>query len=176
MKGAFDILRAEKASALSSLELEKKENEELQASVLSLSRKVSDLEKENHLLISNRQSHLKQFQDFTAGFVQALKSETQRVLSLQHADLDFSPIMKISLRELGDIVKRERATSTNQPSMSADPAEGSRSAHAEGLAIISVEKSLAPSAEIPIVLPPSEVGEPSEYSGDAVLALPTQKE
>ena len=83
MKEAFDTLRAEKASALSSLDLEKKENEELQASVLSLTRKVSDLEKENRLLINNRQSHLKQFQDFTASFVQALKSETQRVLSLQ---------------------------------------------------------------------------------------------
>ena len=47
MKEAFDTLRAEKASALPSLDLEKKENKELQASVLALTKRVADLEKEN---------------------------------------------------------------------------------------------------------------------------------
>ena len=43
MKEAFDTLRAKKASALSSLDLEKKENEGLQASVLELNKRVADM-------------------------------------------------------------------------------------------------------------------------------------
>ena len=47
MREAFNTLHAEKASALMSLEQGKKENEGLQASILELNKRVTDLEKEN---------------------------------------------------------------------------------------------------------------------------------
>ena len=159
MKKAFDTLRAEKASALSSLDLEKKENEELQASLLELNKKIADLEKENRQHISNRQSYIKQFQDFTTSFVQALKTETQRILSLQHADLDFTPIIKITLRELGDIVRRERAASVSQPANSVPFGEG---------------PSVPPSESF--VPPFFKVEGSGGCSDDTVLALPIQRE
>ena len=100
----------------------------------------------------------------------------QRVLSLQHSDLDFTPIIKITLRELGDIVKRERAISISQPSISANFAEGSSAILAEGPAVTLAEKSFAPLTENLSVPLSSKIEESSGHSGDAVLTLPIQRE
>ena len=44
--------------------------------------------------------------------MQAIKSECRRILSLQYSDIDFTPIQKISLRDLSEVIRREKAVAT----------------------------------------------------------------
>ena len=110
-KEIFVTTHTERDSVLSSLELEKKENEELQSSIFRLTSTVTE---QNKLLATRDEeiyqlkeiylSEKKRFQSLTTSFVHALKSECQRLLSFQYANLNFTPIHQIFLKDLSEVV------------------------------------------------------------------------
>ena len=98
-KEIFLTVRAERDSALSSLEIEKKENIDLQSSIFRLSSTVAEQDKiiiahkeEICQLKEARVSEKRGFQSLTADFVQAIKFECRRLVFLHHSEFDFTPI------------------------------------------------------------------------------------
>ena len=116
-KEIFLTVRAERDSALSSLEIEKKENTDLQSSVFRLGSTVAEQDKmisayqeEIRRLKEARVNEKRGFQSLTADFVQSIKSECRRLVSLHHPECDFTPIQRISLRDLSDVIRKEKST------------------------------------------------------------------
>ena len=68
------------------------------------------------------------FQSLTADFVQSIKSECCRLVSLHHPEFNFTPIQRISLRDLSDVICKEKSTPiiteshSIAPSVDVDPA------------------------------------------------------
>ena len=118
-KKIFDIVRAKRDSALTSLEVEKKENVDLQSSIFKLSSTVTEQDKiidaykeEVCQLKEARSADKKGFQGLTMNFVQTIKSERKWILSLQHSNIDFTPIHKISLQDLSEVIQKEKVVNT----------------------------------------------------------------
>ena len=57
----------------------------------------------------------KGFQSLTTNFVHVVKLEFQRLLSVQHADFDFTPIHQLSLKDLSKVIRREREKAPVDP-------------------------------------------------------------
>ena len=88
-KEIFETVRAERDSALSSLEIKKKENVDLQSSIFRLSSTVTEQDKiitaykeEVRQLKEARANENKGFQDLIVDFMQAIKLVSRRMLSL----------------------------------------------------------------------------------------------
>ena len=45
----------------------------------------------------------------------AVKLECQRLISIHHADFDFTPIHQLSLKDLSEVVRREREKASVDP-------------------------------------------------------------
>ena len=88
---------------------------DLQSSIFRLSSTVTEQDKiiaaykeEVNQLKEARANEMKGFQGLTANFVQAIKSECRRILSLQHFDIDFTPIQRISFRDLSEVIHSKK--------------------------------------------------------------------
>ena len=79
---------------------------------------IAAYKEEVHQLKEARWKEKKGFQSLTADFVQAIKYECQWMLSLQHSDINFMPIHKISLRDLNKVIQKEKALTTVRESHS----------------------------------------------------------
>ena len=83
--------------------------------------------------------------------MQALTSECHRLLSLQHSNIDFTLINKISIRDLGDLVKKEHSINISSK-------ESQSFNHIDGASLTTETLSIH-SAELMNVR--NEIGDPS---------------
>ena len=96
----------------------------LSSTVAKQDKQIAAYKEEIRRLKEARVSEKKGFQSLTADFVQSIKSECRRLVSLEHPGFDFSPIQKISLRDLSKLIRREKAMPVIAESHSVAPSEG----------------------------------------------------
>ena len=108
---------------------------DLQSSVFRLSSTITEQDKvivaykeEICQLKEARVNEKRGFQSLTADFVQSIKSECRQLVFLHHQDFDFTPIQRISLRDLSEVIRKEKAmpviteSHSIAPSRDVDPA------------------------------------------------------
>ena len=70
---------------------------------------ITAYKEEVRQLKEDRANEKRGFQGLTADFVQSIKSKCRRLVSLHYPDFDFTPIQRISLRDLSEVIYKEKA-------------------------------------------------------------------
>ena len=81
----------------------------MSSTVAEQDKTISAYQEEIRRLKEARVNEKRGFQSLTVDFVQSIKSECRRLVSIHHPEFDFTPIQRISLRDLSDMIRKEKS-------------------------------------------------------------------